>query len=187
MSLFGRFFKGRHDSRATAMQPQHDSKSGIGSGKPDCPKITAAVNADLWQAILQTEDIPVESAECVHEVALRSAVNGDLYALAEALKSLGIESQRATELCKWLASRGKSLITRDTQIELGIKEAIWVYSGAPCTGKPPDDTSKIQDESHRLANGHKFNVAAGFSLNGKNTWPGYEQYCKCSSKPVIPF
>jgi len=187
MSLFGRFLKGRSESGATAEQPPQASKSGIPVVKGDFSQVTEAVKTDLWQAIVQTEDIPAKSAEFVYEVALRTAVSGNLYEMAEALKSLGIQKQRATELCRWLPRRAKSLITRDQRIKLGLTEAIWVYSGAPCMGNPSDEASKSRDEAHRLANGQKFNVADGLTLNGKNTWPGYEQDCKCSSRTVLPF
>lgn len=187
MSLFGRFLKGKSGSGATTEPPPQASKLGIPLVKGDFSRVTEAVKADLWQAIVQTEDIPTKSTEFVYEVALRTAVSGNLYEMAETLKSLGIQTQRATELCRWLSSRAKSLITRDERIKLGVTEAIWVYSGAPCVGNPSDEASKSQDEAHRLANGQKFNVADGLALNGKNTWPGYEQGCKCSSSTVLPF
>ena len=187
MSLFGRFLKGKSESGGTTEHPPQASSSGIPVVKGDFSRVTDAVKADLWQAIVQTEDIPAKSAEFVYEVALRTAVSGNLYEMAEVLKSLGVQKQRATELCRWLPRRAKSLITRDERIKLGLTEAIWVYSGAPCMANPSDGESKSRDEAHRLANGQKFNVADGLTLNGKNTWPGYEQDCKCSSKSVLPF
>lgn len=187
MSWFGRFLKGRSDSGAVAEQPAQTSKPGIPVVKGDHSRVTEAVKADLWQAIVQTEDIPAESAEFVYEVALRAAVTRNLYEMAEALKSAGIQKQKAIELCRWLPNRAKSLITRDERIKLGLTEAIWVYSGAPCMADPSDEESKSRDDAHCLANGQKFNVADGLSLNGKNTWPGYEKNCKCSSRIVLPF
>lgn len=187
MSLFGRFFKGKPESGASIEQPPKASKPGIPVVNGDFSRITRAVKADLWQAIIQIEDIPAESAEFVYEIALCTAVSGDLSKMSEALNSLGIQKKRATELCRWLPTRAKSLITRDERIKLGLTEAIWVYSGAPCMAHPSDETFKSLDEAHRLANGKKFSVADGLVLNGKNTWPGYEQYCKCSSRTVLPF
>ncbi|MGE1153642.1 hypothetical protein [Pseudomonas kitaguniensis] len=187
MSLFGRFLKGKTKSGVTAEQPPQATKSGMPVVKGDFSRVTEAVKADLWQAVIQTEVIPAESAEFVYEVALRTAVTGNLYEMAEALKNVEISPQLATELCRWLPTRAKSLITRDERIKLGLTEAIWVYSGAPCLANPSDETSKSRDEAHRLANGQKFNVAEGLTLNGKITWPGYEQDCKCSSRSVLPF
>ncbi|MCK9744147.1 hypothetical protein [Pseudomonas syringae] len=153
----------------------------------DHSRVTDAIKADLWQAIAQIEGLPADSAKFVHEVALRAAVSRDLHEMAKALQSVGLQRERAIFLCRWLRNRAKALMTRDERIKLGLFEAIWVYSGAPCMYDPTDEKSKCRDEAHRLAQGRKFNVADGLRLNEKNTWPGYEPDCKCSSKVVLPF
>lgn len=188
MSLFGRFFKGKSDLATTTEQPAQTTKTSIPVVKADPSQVTEAVKADLWQAISQTVDIPEESAKLAYEVALRTAVTRDLFEMTEALISLGIQKQRATWLSLWLANRASALMTRDKRIELGITEAIWQYSGAPCRARnSTDEEPKCRDEAHRLADGQKYKIADGLNLNGKNTWPGYEPDCKCVSKSVLPF
>lgn len=188
MSFFGRFFKGKSDLETTTEQPAQATKTSIPVVKADPSQVTEAVKADLWQAISQTVDIPVESAKLAYEVALRTAVTRDLFEMTEALISLGIQKQRAAWLSLWLANRASALMTRDRRIELGITEAIWQYAGAPCRViNSTDEESKCRDEAHRLADGQKYKVADGLNLNGKNTWPGYEPDCKCVSKSVLPF
>ena len=187
MSFFGRYTKVRTKSKTTAEQPPQATISCVPVVTGDFSRVTEAVKADLWQAVVQTEDIPAESAQFVYEVSLRAAVTGNLYEMAEALKNSGILPQQAAALCRWLPTRAKSLITRDERIKLGLTEAIWIYSGAPCKANPTDDTSKSRDEAHRLANGQRYNVVEGLTFNGRSTWPGYEQGCKCSSKSVLPF
>jgi hypothetical protein len=77
---------------------------------------------------------------------------------------------------------------RDRQKSLGIKYAIWMYSGAPCQVNPKKPSAKDirQDAAHRAADGKPFEVAKGMLLNGRLTMPGREEGCKCSSRPIIP-
>jgi hypothetical protein len=42
-----------------------------------------------------------------------------------------------------------------------------------------------QDSAHRLANGKRYEIGKGLFVDGKWTWPGVEEGCKCSSRAVI--
>ncbi len=90
-------------------------------------------------------------------------------------EQLKILSQRARE---------RSLAVRAHQLELRIAEAVWLYSGAPCELYPKNPTGH-QNAAHKDANGKRYKVIEGMYLDGKWTWPGYEEGCRCVSRSVI--
>jgi hypothetical protein len=75
--------------------------------------------------------------------------------------------------------KSSSFMNEQTRLTLGITEAIWVYSGAPC-GDPE------QDAAHKAADRQKYPVGKGLMVNGRLTFPAREEGCKCSSRSVIP-
>jgi hypothetical protein len=77
------------------------------------------------------------------------------------------------------------VMTKERQESLGINHAIWLYSGAPCDVNPKKPKGR-QNASHRAADGKQYEVSKGMHLNGKWTWPGYEDGCKCVSRSIIP-
>lgn len=96
--------------------------------------------------------------------------------------------KRASEISLDLINKATALTSRDRQVGLGIKYAIWVYSGAPCQLNPrtPSDKDIQQDAAHKAANGKRYKVDKGLLLNGRLAFPGEEEGCKCISQPVIP-
>ncbi len=82
-------------------------------------------------------------------------------------------------------SRERVLSNRNRQLQLGITEAIWLYSGAPCDIDPRKPQGN-QDACHKAANGKRFKIAEGMFLDGKWTWPGHEAGCRRVSRSVIP-
>ena len=79
----------------------------------------------------------------------------------------------------------------ERQSSLGITHAIWMYANAPCMKDPwcdcPTAADIRQDSAHRAANGKKYEIAKGLFVDGKWTWPGVEEGCKCCSRPVLPW
>ena len=96
--------------------------------------------------------------------------------------------QRASEISIRLNNKATALINRNQQVSIGIKYAIWVYSGAPCQVNPKKPSAKDirQDAAHKAADGKRYEVAKGMLLNGELTMPGQEEGCKCISRPIIP-
>lgn len=82
-------------------------------------------------------------------------------------------------------SRERALSNQNRQLELGISEAIWLYSGAPCDIDPKNPQGN-QDACHKAANGKRFKISEGMFLDGKWTWPGHENGCRCASRSIIP-
>ena len=88
------------------------------------------------------------------------------------------------QIARLLNNKATALMDRERQGSLGIKQAHWLYSGAPCELNPKKPTG--QDTAHRAANGKLYDVSTGIFLNGKWTWPGVEPGCRCISKSVVP-
>ena len=153
----------------------------------DASRVTNAVKADIRKNVLLLE-IDKKHVDRVYDAAIRSISAGrDLSVLHDCLMRLnvsGMTTQRAGEIALFLNNRATALMNRERQETLGIKKAIWLYSGAPCEINPKKPTG--QDAAHRAANGRSFDVSKGMLLNGKWTWPGAEPGCRCVSKSVVP-
>ena len=165
-----------------------DARADIPVVRFDASRVTDAVKADLWSNILHLEGLDQASAEQIYCATLRSISAGrDLSVLKDAVlqsKISGMTARRAAEIALLLNSKATAILDRERQISIGVTQAHWLHSGAPCEVNPKSPTG--QDAIHRTANGQLFDVAEGLLLNGKRTWPGVEPGCRCISKSVIP-
>jgi hypothetical protein len=100
----------------------------------------------------------------------------------------GMTKQRAGAISLSLNNKATALMNRDQQVSLGVKYAIWVYSGAPCQTNPKKPSAKDihLDATHKAADGKRYEVAKGMFLNGRWTLPGRDEGCKCASRSIIP-
>lgn len=176
---------------------KHIGRKSTNDGEPtfrvptvkfDPSRVTDAVQADIWENILLLEEINSDSADRIYDAALRSISAGrDLSVLHDALMQLngrGMTTRRAGEISLLLNNRATVLMNKERQESLGVGQAVWLHSGAPCEADPKRPTG--QDAAHRAANGKSFDISSGMLLNGKRTWPGFEPGCRCISKSVIP-
>jgi uncharacterized protein with gpF-like domain len=172
-----------------------DSRSGRGpqtmpSDKFDPSTVSKSVKADLRRNIELLDDLEKKHVRQIYEVALRSiVVGGDLHMFCkELVKIEGMSHHRAAEIGRSLSKKAKAIITRERQASLGITHAIWMYPNAPCMRdtKHPVAADVQQDSAHRAANGKKYEVGKGLFVDGKWTWPGVDEGCKCSSRSVLP-
>jgi hypothetical protein len=87
-----------------------------------------------------------------------------------------------------LNNRASSLMQVDQQSALGITEAKWLYSGAPCfVSKHPAPADELRrDAEHKAANGKRYPLNEGLMIGGRLTYPGREAGCKCVANPVVP-
>jgi hypothetical protein len=101
----------------------------------------------------------------------------------------GVTQDGAAHITLSLYFKAREQINRDRQTSLGITHAIWICSKLPCMKDPrhPTAAEVQQDSAHRSANGKKYEIAKGLLLDGKWTWPGYEEECSCMSKSVLPW
>ena len=157
--------------------------------KFDPSVVTETVKADIRKNVGLIECIPPEYFDQIYDAAVHSVTaGGNLYALSTAILQMNIDGmtkKRAKRIALTLNSKATAVITRERQQRLGITEAIWLYSGAPCDIDPKKPQGN-QNTSHKAANRKRFKVAEGMFLDGKWTWPGYEDGCRCVSRSVVP-
>ncbi|MGA3304593.1 MAG: hypothetical protein ABSC26_01145 [Stellaceae bacterium] len=144
----------------------------------DATKVTETVKTDLNQNLQAIQEIPSGDFEAIYDAALRSiSVGRALDVLYQALMTLdGMSKRRAKEISLSLNNKATALMNAEQQERLGIKYAIWCYSGAPCGER---------DSTHKAANGKPYLVSKGMHLNGRWTRPGREDGCKCVSRSMI--
>jgi uncharacterized protein with gpF-like domain len=176
------------------LSSEPEEKAGpnrIPTVKFDASRVTDDVKLEIKEGVAQIEEIEACRFDEVYDAALHSvSAGGDLHVLYEALMRIGadgITRRKAEEIARHINDRATSLMNRNRQKALGIEDAVWLYSGAPCmtnTHKPTAEEIR-QDAAHKQANGTRFKVSKGMPLDGKWTWPGRENGCRCVSKSVI--
>jgi hypothetical protein len=104
------------------------------------------------------------------------------------MKIEGMSKRRAAEIALSLNNKATAIINRERQASLGITHAKWMYANAPCLRDPNHaSAAEVQrDAAHCAANGKKYEIGKGLFVDGKWTWPGVEEGCKCSSRLVLP-
>jgi hypothetical protein len=158
----------------------------------DPKRVTEAVKADLANNIRELKDFDQSHFSPIYDAALRSICRGrDVGGLAKAIVALDLPVMtkgRAGQISISLNNKATALMTRDQQVAIGAKYAVWVYSGAPCQTNPREPSAKgvRQDAAHKAADGKRYEVAKGMRLNGRLTLPGREEGCKCASRSIIP-
>jgi uncharacterized protein with gpF-like domain len=160
--------------------------------KFDPSTVGKSVKVNLRRNIEMLDDLEKKHVKQVYELALHSiTVGGDLHLFCAGLMNMYIEGMttgRAAEIGRSLSSKAKAIIDRERQASLGITHAIWRYSNAPCLKNPsnPMDAEAQQDAAHQAADGKRYEIKKGLFVDGKWTWPGTEEWCKCVSRSILP-
>lgn len=160
--------------------------------KSDTEHLTAAVLADLEQNVRELPEVNEQNFDAFYDMAVRSLTRvGDMYSFSINIKELniaGLTDHRASQIARDLSFRAKDIIDRERQAAIGITEAKWLYSNAPCMVNPhkPSPADAKRDAAHKAANGKRYVIAKGLMINGKTSWPGRESGCRCSSRSIIP-
>jgi uncharacterized protein with gpF-like domain len=152
---------------------------GIPTVRFDVSQVTEEIRNDLRRNILEIGEVPADKIEEIYIAALATIeAGGNLPIIYQALLKLDdLTKRRASDISMSLNRKAMALMEVAKQKRIGIKQAIWLYSGAPC------DT---HDAAHHAANGKRYRVEEGMLIKGVPTWPGRENGCKCVSRPVIP-
>jgi len=158
--------------------------------KFDPSRVTKRVKADLRRNIESLADLQKKQIPQIYEAALRSVLAGrDVYSLSMALMKIeGMTKGRATEISRFLHNKATAIINREQQASLGITHAKWLYANAPCMRDPthPSAAEVQRDAAHCAANGKRYEISKGLFVDGKWTWPGVDEGCKCVSRSIIP-
>jgi len=171
---------GRRERDSNAKKSVELKKQNLGmpTVKFNKDMVTETIKEDLRQNIKQIAEIPPSDFDMVYKAALSSISKGrDASILYAALMNInGMKKSLASKISLSLNNKATALIEVERQTQLGIKYAIWRYSGAPCGSS---------NEAHKAADGKPYLVTKGMLLNDQWTWPGREDGCKCTSKPLI--
>jgi len=175
-------------------QSSHPALQGMPSVRFDASTVSKSVKANLRKNIGLLDDIEKANAKQVYELALHSILVGrDLHSFCTGLMNMNIEGMtagRAADIGRSLSSKAKAIIDRERQASLGITHAIWMYPNAPCMKEPfssyPTAADIQQDSAHREANGKQYEISRGLFVDGKRTWPGVEEGCKCAARAILP-
>jgi hypothetical protein len=175
-------FFGKMDRSVQAMPP-------IPTVQFDPSRVTKAVEAEVRATLRESSGLSAADLERAYDAALASIRSGrDMAVLSAALAALGLPKSRASDLAILVNNRATAVIGREHQTSLGITDAIWLYSGAPCRvdGAHASPEGAAQDAAHKAANGQRYRVAEGLLIGGQRVWPGQAAGCRCISKSVIP-
>lgn len=196
MSIFGRLISAirRGEKPNLVATPAVPTKlsSTLSTVRFDPERVTDAVKTDLAMNIKNIKEFDQSNFGQIYDAALQSISRGrDLATLYNAIMGLNLPDmtkQKASQISTILNDNATALMNQNQQISLGIKYAIWMYSGAPCHLDPrkPSARDVRQDAAHRAADGKRYEVAKGMLLNGRRTIPGREAGCKCASRSIIP-
>ena len=164
---------------------------GMPTVKFDPSTVSESVKANLQRNIGLLDDIEKKHVKQIYEISLRSVVSGDLYLFCTELMNMhiqGMTTGRAAEIGRSLSNKAKAIISNERRTALGITHAVWMYAHAPCMKNPrrPADAEIQQDAAHKAADGKRYDLRKGLLVDGKWTWPGVENGCKCSSRIVLP-
>lgn len=177
--MFG-WGKKKHSSNnqeSVLIEPQKQD-TGIPTVNFDSSAVTEAIKSNLREHIKLIKDVPPDKFDMVYKSALSSISKGrDLSIIYKALMTInGMSKSRASKISISLNNQYTAIIDADRQTKLGIKYATWHHSGIPCGNA---------NEAHKTADGKPYLITKGMFLNGKWTWPGREDGCRCTSKPMI--
>jgi len=160
--------------------------------KFDPSTVSENVKADLRRNVNLLAGMEKKHIKPIYDLALRFVVGRrDLYSFCNGIMEIHIEGMtrsKAAEIGLSLANKAKAMIDRERQASVGITHAIWTYANAPCMKDPrrPSPAEVQQDAAHRAVNGERYEISKGLFLDGKWTWPGVDEGCKCVSRSILP-
>jgi hypothetical protein len=143
------------------------------------PAMRDAMQAKIEENVGLIKSIPAKYHDQVQGIVMRNYAKGsDLQAMREELSALYPEAKnRATLISRDQSNKINAVVTQARQMELGIKEGIWVHSHG----------GKVPRPDHVAANGRKYDIAKGCLISGKYIRPGELIGCRCVCKSVFPF
>lgn len=143
------------------------------------PAMKDIANASIAENVALIKSIPIDYHAKVQGAVMRGYAAGhDLAAITKDLKNIyRITNNRAKLIARDQVSKLNSATTKARQLEIGVKEAIWMHSTA---GKKPRP-------DHVKADGKKYDVEKGMLLDDGWVHPGYLINCRCTCRAVLPF
>lgn len=168
----------RSDEKLRKMLREH----GISVKWTMTPAMRDVMDAAVAENVALIKSIPAQYLTQVEGMVMRSVQTGrDLGQLSKDLREqLGVTKRRAALISRDQNAKINAVFTRARQLEIGIKEAIWLHSRA---GRKPRPT-------HVAMSGKKYDVAKGMwdpdPKVKRFIWPGELISCRCVGRSVVP-
>lgn len=142
---------------------------------------TINANVGLIKSIPQKYLLDVEGA------VMRSVQAGrDLKTLtAELEQTYGVTRRRAALIARDQNNKSTAAMTRGRQMEMGVKEAVWVHSHGGREPRPTHLAAGKRRQRYNVKEGW-FDPDAEGRGKGKNIFPGELINCRCVARSVIP-
>lgn len=145
------------------------------------PAVRDAFEASLAENVGLIKSIPEKYLNQVEGIVMRNYAAGrDLHNMVKEIKALYPKvKDRAALIARDQSNKANATVVRARQIQLGVKEAVWMHSHA---GRAPRPT-------HVAMNGKKYNIEEGMydSAVKKFIFPGEEVNCRCTSRSILPW
>ena len=132
----------------------------------------------LGENVALIKSIGNEYLDKVNSAVWRSVKNGyDVQSLIGQLRQIdGVTDRRAKIIARDQVGKLNQAFEDARAAELGVKEAIWLHSGA----------SKVPRQSHIDANGTRFELAKGCYIDGEYIFPAISKInCHCRKRLII--
>ncbi|CAI3941922.1 Uncharacterized protein R79673_LOCUS1183 [Commensalibacter communis] len=122
--------------------------------------------------------IPNQYFDQIHTMVMNSVMQGgDLGGLTKELQNrFQITKRRAALIARDQNQKVFSTLNVAASLDAGITEGIWRHSPLRRNAR----------KTHLEADGKRFNLEKGLSINGKYTQPGQEINCNCTYVAIIP-
>lgn len=174
-------------------------KDGIIKGFNVIPTIrfdTDLVSSDVERMVRDTiaeeSDIPAAKRRGASHAALASIRRGrDVAVLTGWLLDEidGLPKASAQRITRTIHNRATVMMRLARELKQGLEVGIWMHSGAPCyllAGGGTVAGKEVSAAAHQLLSGQRFRLSEGAIVDDISCWPGWDEGCKCTWRPVIP-
>jgi len=178
--MAGAFVKGQFSATNSAMR-QALRDAGWSIQFTLTPAMRDAFEASLAENVGLIKSIPARYLQEVEGIVMRNYAAGrDLKSMAAEIRArYKVAADRAVLIARDQSNKCSAVVQRARQIEIGIKQSIWMHSHA---GKEPR-------RSHMAMNGKIYEVDKGmYDPDVKDfIFPGQLINCRCVGRSVLPW
>lgn len=164
-------------------------RPGIPTVKFDSLRVTREIQRRILESANSIDGLDDAQKKAIGQAVIESTKRGgDLSYLSKVIIEVtGLHRNKAAGIALHQNNKAVAAITREQQKSIGVTQAIWCYSNAPCIPRsgPPTEEDRARDAQHKAATGKHYDVATGLLINGAYEYPGESPGCKCVSRPVI--
>jgi SPP1 gp7 family putative phage head morphogenesis protein len=178
--MAGSFVRGQFSSTSAAMRMAL-REAGWSIEFTLTPAMRDAFEASLAENVGLIKSIPSQYLQEVEGIVMRNYAAGrDLKSMAAEIRArYHVAANRAVLISRDQSNKCSAVIQRARQLEIGIKQSIWMHSHA---GKEPR-------RSHVAMNGKIYEVDKGMYDPDVKAFifPGQLINCRCQSRSVLPW